>query len=155
MSIPRTAILAITMPTRVFLRELTMEHKVSTFTEAERHVKEKLSNYELLICKPLDYKVMFPMNSPLVTLHLMESFNFIKPLPKKIGQMVFLCTYVDAYQSYCCVESVIMSLLFNPELDVPDIARPTQLKERERAARANPFTAATFDQEKLKEKERR
>ena len=48
-----------------------------------------------------------------------------------------------------------MSLLFNPELGVADIARLTQLKERERAARANPFTAATFDEEKLKEKERR
>ena len=40
-----------------------------------------------------------------------------------------------------------MSLLFNPDLGVPDIARLTQLKESERAARANPFTAATFDEE--------
>ena len=53
------------------------------------------------------------------------------------------------------VESVLLSLLFNPELEVPDIARLKQLKERERAARANPFTAATFDIEKLKEKERK
>jgi hypothetical protein len=46
-------------------------------------------------------------------------------------------------------------LLFNPDLGVPDIARLTQLKERERAARANPFTAATFEEEKLKEKQRK
>ena len=52
-------------------------------------------------------------------------------------------------------ESVILPLLFNPELDVPDIARLKQLKERGRAARANPFTAATFDVEKLKEMERK
>ena len=69
--------------------------------------------------------------------------------------MVWLCSCADAYQSYCCVESVILSLLFNPELEVPDIASLKQLKDRERAARANPFTAATFDAEKLKEKERK
>ncbi len=48
-----------------------------------------------------------------------------------------------------------MSLLVNPDLVVPDIARLKQLKERERAARANPFTAANFDEEKLKDKERK
>ena len=69
--------------------------------------------------------------------------------------MVWLCSCADAYQSYCCVESVILSLLFNPELEVPDIASLRQLKDRERAARANPFTAAKFDAEKLKEKERK
>ena len=57
--------------------------------------------------------------------------------------------------SPCCVESVLLSLLFNPVLQVPDIARLKQLKERERATRANPFTAATFDIEKKKEKERK
>ena len=97
---------------------------------------------------------MFPMNSPEDTLDLMDSFNYIKPLHKKRGQMVWLCSCADAYQSYCCVESIILSLLFNPELEVPDIARMKQLKERERAARANPFTAATFDAEMLKEKAR-
>jgi hypothetical protein len=78
---------------------------------------------------------------------IMDSFNFIKP--QKSGQMVFLCTCADAYHSYCCVESVILSLLFNPDLGVLDIVRLTQLKERERAARANLFTAATFDEEQL------
>ena len=87
---------------------------------------------------------MIPMNSPADTLDLMDSFNYIKLLPKKSGQMVFLCTCADAYQSYCCVESVLLSLLSNPELEVADIARLKQLNERERAARANPFTATTF-----------
>ena len=48
---------------------------------------------------------------------------------------------------------MLLSLLFNPELEVPDIARLKQFKERERAAHVDPFTAATFDIEKLKEKE--
>ncbi len=52
-------------------------------------------------------------------------------------------------------ESAIISLLFNPEMEVPDIARLKQLKDRKRAARANPFGAATFDEEKMMEKERK
>ena len=46
-------------------------------------------------------------------------------------------------------------MLFNPALEVPDNARLKQLKERERAAHANPFNAARFDIEKKKEKERK
>ena len=69
--------------------------------------------------------------------------------------MVWLCTCADVYQSYCCVESVVLSMLFNPALEVPDNARLKQLKERERAAHANPFNAARFDIEKKKEKERK
>ena len=85
----------------------------------------------------------------------MDSFNVIKPLKVKSGQMVWLCTCADAYQSYCCVKSVVLSLLFNPALEVPDIARLKQLKERERAAHANPFNAATFDIEKKTQQERK
>ena len=48
--------------------------------------------------KPDDYKVMFPMNSPEDTLDLMDSFNYIKPLHKKSGQMAWLCSCADAYQ---------------------------------------------------------
>ncbi len=67
--------------------------------------------------------------------------------------MVFLSTCADAYQSYCCVDSVVMPLLLDSDLGFPDIARLTQLKERKHAPRANQFTAATFDEEKLKEKD--
>ena len=151
MGMARTGIPAITMPTLNYLKSLK---EVESYVKAEEEVNQRRSNFELLFKKPDDYKVMFPMNSPEDTLDLMDSFNYIKPLHKKSGQMVWLCSCADAYQSYCCVESVILSLLFNPELEVPDIASLKQLKDRERAARANPFTAATFDAEKLKEKER-
>ncbi len=93
------------MPTHPYLKELTQVKKVKSFLEAEQEV----------ICKLDDYKVMFPINSPAYALDLVEFFNNIKPLPKKSGQMVFLCTTcADAYQTYCCVESVQLSLLFNP-----------------------------------------
>ena len=152
MHIARTGIPAITMPTLNYLKSLK---EVESYVKAEEEVNQRRSNFELLFKKPDEYKVMFPMNSPEDTLDLMDSFNYIKPLHKKSGQMVWLCSCADAYQSYCCVESVILSLLFNPELEVPDLASLRQLKDRERAARANPFTAAKFDAEKLKEKERK
>ena len=98
---------------------------------------------------------MIPMNPPADTLALMDTFNFIKPLKVKSGQMVWLCTCTDAYQSYCSVESVVLSLLFNPALEVLDIALLKQLKERGHAAHANSFNAAMFDVEKKKEKKRK
>ena len=113
MSIARTGIPAITMPTYNYLKSLK---EVESYVKAEAEVNKARSNYELLINKADDYKVMFPMNSPEDTLDLMDSFNYIKPLLKKSGQMVWLCSCADAYQSYCCVESVILFLLFNPEL---------------------------------------
>ena len=48
-----------------------------------------------------------------------------------------------------------MVVFMRRRAEVPDIASLKQLKDRERAARANPFTAAKFDAEKLKEKERK
>ena len=67
--------------------------------KAEEEVNQRRSNFELLFKKPDDYKVMFPMNSPEDTLDLMDSFNYIKPLHKKSGQMVWLCSCADARRS--------------------------------------------------------
>ena len=72
MSIPRTTIPAITMPTQTYLKALTDKKLAKTFLEAEKLVNRTRSNYEMLISKPADYKVMFPMNSPADTLDLME-----------------------------------------------------------------------------------
>ena len=46
--------------------------------------------------------------------------------------MAFLCVCADAYQSYTCVEAFVLSMLFHPDLNVPDILREKQLKGRER-----------------------
>ena len=147
----------VTMPTQLetYLNALPEKKVAKTFLEAEVVVNRARIDYELLINKPEDYKIMFPMDSPEDTLDLKDSFNYIKPLKVKSGQMVWLCMCADAYQSYCCVESVVLSLLFNPALEVPDIARLKQLKERERVAHANPFNAAMFDIEKKEKQERK
>jgi hypothetical protein len=49
------------------------------------------------------------------------------------------------------VESTALTLLFNSELEVPDLLRLKQLKEREKAELANPFTAKRLKEKKSKE----
>ncbi len=92
--------------------------------QAETGVNRVWSNYELLINKAVDYKVMFPLNSPADMFDIMDSFNYIMPLRRVVKW--FSCVHVQMYQSYCCVQYVILSLLFNPELEVPDIERLKQ-----------------------------
>ena len=74
-------------------------------------------------------------------LDVMESFDSIAPLPVKYGEIVFLCNCKGAYNSYVCLESAVLSCMFNPELEIPDIARLKQLKDRQKKALANPFNA--------------
>jgi hypothetical protein len=51
------------------------------------------------------------------------------------------------------VESTALSLLYNTELEVPDLLRRKQLKDREKVELANPFTAQRIrDEKKKKEK---
>ena len=64
---------------------------------------------------------------------------------------MFLCTCCDAYQKYCCVESTALYLLYNIELQVPDIARLQQIKEREKAELKNPFNSKHLKEQKRKE----
>jgi hypothetical protein len=115
---------------------------MKTFLEAENDVMERRSNYEVLICKPLDYKVMFSMNSAEDTIDLMDSFHYIKPLAKKSCQMVF-CVHVRMrtgfFLSYRVGDTIIViqSLVGSTRHCAAEAA-----KNRERAARAYPFCAA-------------
>ena len=68
------------------------------------------------------------------TLDVMDAFNRLTPLSTKVGEMVFLCTCANAYQKYTCVEAIVLSLLFNPNLNVPDTERAKQFKERVKVA---------------------
>ncbi len=66
--------------------------------------------------------------------------------------MVCLCTRADAYQSYTCVDAVILSLLLNPYLELQDTERQEELKERERAILDNQFNTKQVE-EKSKARE--
>ena len=98
MSIPRTTIPAITMPTQTYIKSLTNKKLAKTFLEAEVLVNRTRSNYELLINKQDDYKTMFPMDSPEDTLDLMDSFNFIKLLKVKISVLDFSAKFTTFFR---------------------------------------------------------
>ena len=95
MSIPRTTIPVLTMPTQAYLKSLTDKKLAKTFLEAEKLVNCTRSNYEMLISKPADYKVMFPMNSPSDTL----SSNRLKP---RVGRW-FGCAHAQMCISHTVV----------------------------------------------------
>jgi hypothetical protein len=73
-------------------------------------------------------------------LDAMESFDHIKPLPVKCSPVV-LCSCRHCFQNYVCIESAVVSLLHNTELEVPGIALLKQMKEREQSELANPFNS--------------
>jgi hypothetical protein len=69
----------------------------------------------------------------------MAAFTSITLLPSKVSEMVFLCTCGDAYQKYTCVEVIVLSMIFNPNLSVPDSDWAKQLKGSKCDKPANPF----------------
>ena len=44
--------------------------------------------------------------------------------------MLAKCTCNDNYRKFCCVESIVFSMLYSPELIVPSTERSKQLKEK-------------------------
>ncbi len=92
---------------------------------------------------------MYPACSHEDALQVMGSFDQVTPLATKLCEMVFLCVCAGTYQLYTCVEAIVLSMLFNPDLKVPDNLQQKQLKDRESAELANPFTTRL-----VKEKER-
>ena len=84
---------------------------------------------------------------------MMESFVRVTPLATKVGDMDFLCVCADAYQCYTCVEALVLTMLFNPNLNVPDNLREKQLKDRQRAKLANPFTTRRVKEKTTKEQQ--
>ncbi len=76
-------------------------------------------------------------------------------MSKKCGEMLAKCTCNDSYRKFCCVESIVFSMLFtvfSPELVVPSTERTKQLKEKSKE-KVNPFNAADIRKKKA-EKEK-
>ncbi len=88
-------------------------------------------DYELLFNKPVEFVKLYSENDLVETLNVMDAFNRRTPLSPKVGEMVFLCTCADAYQKYTCADTIVLSLLFNPNLklvlNVQDNERAEQL----------------------------
>ena len=122
-----------------------------TFEDYQTEVAKEAKAFEHLFNGTVSFEVDYPQYQVDDVLDLMEYFHHIRPLPIKSGDQVFLCTCCDAYQNYCCVESTALSLLYNSELEVPDIAQLQQIKEREKALLANPFNTKSIKDKKQKE----
>ncbi len=70
------------------------------------------------------------------------SFRRVMPLGAKHGQLLFKITTRESFSSFVDVDSVVISMLFDSKLTVPDALSARQLKQRKRAVAANPFTTA-------------
>ncbi len=83
-------------------------------------------------------------------LDVMESFYRIKPRgvilrreDRLAGVLLLLMSCIPA-----CVERFVLFLLYNPKLEVQDIARLKQLKERQKVQFANLFNAKKHKEQK-------
>jgi hypothetical protein len=144
---------AVYIPTTDLLMRMKLMSEIDTLYKAQNYAREALALYEALFDTPDQFRADHPEMSPMDVLQVMESFVRVVPLATKVGEMEFLCVCVDAYQCYACVESLVLSMLFNPNLNVPDKLREKQLKDREKAVLANPFTTKRMKEKKTKEQQ--
>jgi hypothetical protein len=155
MHVARSTLEAIIMPTAKLINQLQSifanYDRAAIFEDYQKEVEKEAAAFEHLFNRTDSFAIEYPQYTVDDVMLLMESFHHIKSLPIKSGEQVFLCTCCDAYQKYCCVESTVLSLLYNLELEVPDIARLQQIKEREKAMLANPFNTKRNKDKKLKE----
>jgi hypothetical protein len=155
MHVARSTLEAIIMSTARLINQLqrifeNYDREV-TFEDYQKEVMKEAAAFEHLFNRTDSFEIEYPQYTVDDVLDLMDSFHHIKPLPIKSGEQVFLCTCCDAYQKYCCVESTVLSVLFNLELEVPDIARLQQIKEREKVELASPFNTKRIKDKKRKE----
>ena len=127
--------------------------EVDTLDKAYSYAGEALALYEAPLDTPDQFRTDHPEMSPMDVLEVMESFVRVMPLATKVGELEFLCVCADSYQCYSCVEAIVLTMLFTPNLTVPDNLREKQLKEREKAVLANPFTTKRMKEEKTKEQQ--
>jgi hypothetical protein len=98
------------------------------------------------------FNVEYPQLTIADKLQCLENFDRIDPLFGKTGVsgvMLAKCTCTDSYRSMCCVESIVFSMLFSPELVVPNT---DQLKEKTKA-KVTPFNAADLRKKENSERQ--
>jgi hypothetical protein len=136
-----TSVGVVFMPTALMISSLhsKMEPVIMNTGQAVEVVDEVLNDYEILFNNPAEFVAKYPGNYPEQTLDIMDAFTSITPLSSKVSEMVSLCTCADAYQKYTCVEAIILSMIFNPNLSVPDTDRAKQLNSRKCDKPANQF----------------
>ena len=140
-TLSRTTLGEVYMPTMKTVLELRRAvPRITTLTDADAAVIDRLDCFNVLFNHTAEYTRRYPDATAQSTLDIMEGFVRVKALEKQVGDMVFLCCCTDAYQCYTCVDAIVLSMIFNPDLEVPDNLRKKQIKDRERAQLATPFT---------------
>jgi hypothetical protein len=152
-STARTNLGAVYIPTTDLLMRMKLAPEIDTLDKACGYAGESLALYEALFDTPDQFIIDHPAMSPMHVLQVMESFVRVVPLATKVGEMEFLCVCADAYQCYACVDALVLTMLFNPNLNVPDNLREKQLKDREKVKLANPFTTKRMKEKKTKEQQ--
>ena len=79
----------------------------------------------------------------------------VMPHKVKLGPLSFRCSCRDSHRTLVCDDTIAVNMLFDPELKVPDEERAGQIKAREKAKLANPFTAGSEKERKRREKEKK
>ena len=123
MRMARTSIRSIFMPTMDTILHMKTVPGIVSIRDAEEYVQQELVRYQNLFDKLSEFRATYQAFSPDNALGVMGSFVRVTPLAAKVGDMAFLCVCADAYQSYICVETIVLSMVFNPDLNVLDILR--------------------------------
>ena len=58
-----------------------------------------------------------------------------------MGQLTFLSTSEECFKNLVCAETVVLSMLYDKDLSVPDKASAVQLEKQIRLKAPNPFNA--------------
>lgn len=153
-AISRSNVRGLVVPSFNFYKYITVTKKIVDAQQMMQIVDEEYAMYKVLFHETAEFHNKFPHMSIEETLDCMENFNRIEPLKKKCGDMLARCTCNDSYRKFCCVESIVFSMLFSPDLVVPSTERIKQLKEKIKE-KVNPFNAAAIRKKKAaKEKEK-
>ena len=110
------------MPTMKTVLELRRAvPPITTLLDADTAVIDRLDRFNVLFNHTAEYTRRYPDATAQSTLDIMEGFVRVKALEKQVGDMVFLCCCTDAYQCYTCVDAIVLSMLYNPKLEVLSI----------------------------------
>ena len=153
-AISRSNVRGLVVPSFNFYKYITVTKKIVDAQQMMQIVDEEYAMYKVLFHETAEFHNKFPHMSIEETLDCMENFNRIEPLKKKCGDMLARCSCNDSYRKFCCVESIVFSMLFSPDLVVPSTERIKQLKEKIKE-KVNPFNADAMRKKKAaKEKEK-
>jgi hypothetical protein len=146
-AVSRSNCRGLVLPSESFYKYLTVTKGLVSVKELMRKVDEQHAVFHALFHRTDTFNDEYPDMTIADKLQCMENFDRVDPLQYKCGVMLAKCTCNASYRDFCCVESLVFSMLYSPELVVPSAYRSKQLKEKTKAV-VNPFNASKIRMEK-------